>query len=173
MRSTLVCAGLLFVGLAAFAQESKNLLINPNFEEVKEGKPAGWIIGGISEGGKGSLASSEEKPHAGKRCARIQGNAEWATFVSTQIPVKKGKTYELKGFLRVNKGQAYLKIDYFQGEKYLGMTMTEAADSKDWTEQTIISELSGYPDATHLTATLVGSSGEFDASFDDLSVMEK
>src|SRR5262249_2365601 len=115
---------------------------------------------------------SGEKPHSGKRCAHITGNAEWATFVSKQIPIKAGKTYELKGFLRTAKGQAYIKLDYFKGDKYIGMPMTEASDARDWTEQTVASELSNYPEATHITATLVGA-GEFEAWFDDLSVVEK
>jgi len=167
-----------FIGsvvLCTFASfgDNKNLLTNPGFETVKDGKIDSWVVAAFSEGGKGDLQPSEEKPHSGKRCAHITGNAEWATFVSKQVPIKAGKTYELKGFLRTAKGQAYIKIDYFKGDKYIGMTMTEASDARDWTEQTVTSELSNYPEATHITATLVGAGGEFEAWFDDLSVVEK
>src|SRR5262245_56798014 len=96
--------------------EEKNLVKNPGFEEVKDGKPEGWTPGGFPEGGKGTLDSSTDKPHGGKACAHIKGTGDWGTFCSTRIPVEKGKTYALKAYVRAGKGHALVKFDYFKGD---------------------------------------------------------
>lgn len=153
--------------------EDKNLVKNPGFENVKNNKPETWGNGGFSEGGEGTLSSSTEKPKSGKSCAHIKGKGEWGTFVSARIPITKGKTYELKGFVRVVKGNAMVKFDYFKDDMFIGMTAPENVDSSDWTEVTATSELSSHPEATHITATLVGSGGEYEAYFDDVSIVEK
>lgn len=169
----LVLSVLLVHSAAGAVNEEANLVKNPGFEETKDGKPAHWGLGGFSEGGKGTLASSTEKPHSGKSCAAIKGTGEWGTFVSAKIPVEKGKTYVLKGFIRVAKGNGLIKFDYFKGDMFLGMTAPDYSESTDWTEQNVTSDLSAYPEATHLTATLVGGSGEYEAFFDDISIVEK
>lgn len=174
LRYSVILLSLFVVHIAAAAvPDDKNLVKNPGFEDVKDGKLVGWSVAGFSEGGKGTIAPSNDKPHAGKTCAHIKGTGDWGTFVSDRIPVQKGKTYELKGFVRVAKGKGYIKFDYFKGDMYIGMTMGEQSESTDWVEQTILSELSANPDATHLTATLVGGDGEYEAWFDDISIVEK
>lgn len=174
MRFGVLALSLFVVHVASGAvNEEKNLVKNPDFEAVKDGKPEGWTLGGFSEGGKGTLASSTEKPHGGKSCAHIKGSGDWGTFVSTKIPVEKGKTFTLKGYVRVVKGNALVKFDYFKGDMFLGMTSPEFSESTDWVEQTATSELSNYPEATHISATLVGGGGEYEAYFDDVSIVEK
>jgi len=174
IRLSVVILSLFIVHIASGANpDGKNLVKNPGFEETKNGKPEDWSLGGFSEGGKGVLDSSTEKPHGGKSCAHIKGTGDWGTFVSTKIPVEKGKTYMLKGYVRVAKGNGLIKFDYFKGDMYLGMTAAENSESTDWVEQTVTSELSGYPEATHLSATLVGGGGEYEACFDDISIVEK
>jgi hypothetical protein len=168
-----LCLFVIHYASAATLVEDKNLIQNPGFETVKDGKLDVWSVAGFSEGGKGTLASSTEKPHGGKQCAHIKGEAEWGTYVSNKIKVEKGKTYELKGFVRVSKGNGSIKFDYFKGDEYIGMTAAEYSESTDWVEQKLTSELSNYPEATHLTATLVGSGGEFEAFFDDIVITEK
>jgi len=159
-------------GAGTACTEEKNLVLNPGFEEVKDGKPAHWATGGISQGGKGTLAISTDKPKSGKHCARITGDAEWATFGSSRIAIAKGKKYELKGWVRTAKGQGYVKFDYYKDNEFLGMTMDQMVDSNDWTEMTITSETESHPTATHFVISLVGQ-GDFDVFFDDISVVEK
>jgi hypothetical protein len=159
-------------GKEATGQEEKNLVLNPGFEDVKDGKPAHWTTGGISQGGKGTLAISTEKPKTGKHCARITGEAEWATFGCSRIAIMKGKKYELKGWVRAVKGQGYVKFDYMKDNEFLGMTMNQMVDSNDWTEMTITSETDTHSTATHLIVSLVGQ-GDFEVYFDDISVVEK
>lgn len=170
---SVACSIALIHGACGAVLDAKNLVKNPDFEAVKDGKPENWVLGGFSEGGKGTLAISAEKPHGGKNCAHIKGSGEWGTFVSVKIPVEKGKSYELKGFVRVAKGNALVKFDYFKGDMFLGMTSPEFTESTDWVEQTVTSDLSSYPDATHFSATLVGGGGEYEAWFDDISIVEK
>jgi hypothetical protein len=157
----------------ALPVDDKNLVKNPGFEDIKNNKPESWSNGGFSEGGEGNLASSTDKPKSGKACAHIKGKGEWGTFVSAKIPVTKGKTYELKGFVRVVKGHAMVKFDYFKDDMYIGMTAPENVESSDWTEVNATSELYDFPEATHITATLVGGGGEYEAFFDDISIIEK
>lgn len=174
LRIAVLLLSVLLVHVAAGAvKEDKNLVKNPGFEETKDGKPASWNVAGFSDGGKGTLGISTEKPHGGKSCAVIKGNGEWGTYVSTMIPIQKGKTYELKGFVRVAKGTATLKFDYFNGDKYIGMSAPENTESADWVELSVTSELNNHPEATHLTATLVGAGGEYEAYFDDIVLVEK
>src|SRR5262245_53001034 len=95
--------GMLVCCTGATGLDEKNLVLNPGFEEVKDGKPAHWETGGISQGGKGTLAISTDKPKSGKHSARITGDAEWATFGSNRIAITKGKKYEPKGWVRTAK----------------------------------------------------------------------
>jgi len=147
-------------------KKAVNLIANPSFEEV-ETKPAHWVLAAVAEGGKARLSASDDNPKAGKHCIRIQGEAEWATFVSNRIPLEKGKKYVLTGWVRVKKGNGYIKIDYFDNDKYLDMTMAEPSDSSEWTKQQVETEAEKLEKATHLTATLVGT-GEFEVYFDEL-----
>lgn len=151
---------------------AKNLIANPGFEKVEGGKAVDWATAGFAEGGKGTFGVSTDKPKSGKYCAKITGDAEWGTYVSKKIPITKGKTYVLTGYVRVAKGQGMIKFDYFKGNEYIGMTAADAADGNDWVHQTVESELSSHPEATHMTATLVGL-GEYEVYFDDLVMVEK
>jgi len=168
--------GLVIVGLmplCADDQEKKpvNLVANPSFEQT-ETLPVGWSLGGIAEGGRAKLSVSEEKPKSGQRCIRITGEAEWATFVGNRIPVEKGKYYVLTGWVRVKKGTGYIKIDYFDKDKWLDMTMPEGTDSPEWIQQKVQTEADKLEKATHITATLVGA-GEFEVDFDDIVIEAK
>jgi hypothetical protein len=174
LRLAVLAVSVLMVSLASASWlDDANLIKNPGFEDVSGGKPASWGQGGFSEGGKGALATSTDKPKSGKNCGQIKGEAEWATFVSNRIPVKKDQAFELKGFVRVAKGHATIKFDYFKGTEYIGMTAADNSDSTDWTELTVTSDISSYPEATHITCTLVGGGGEYEAYFDDIIMKEK
>ena len=71
------------------------------------------------------------------------------------------------------KGNGLIKIDYFKGDMYLDMTAPDFSESTDWVEQTVTTDLAAHPEATHISATLVGGSGEYEAFFDDISIVEK
>ncbi|HMO36631.1 MAG TPA: carbohydrate binding domain-containing protein [Gemmatales bacterium] len=159
--------------LFASTREDANLIKNPGFEEANDGKLVSWRVAGFSEGGKGTLGISNNMPHGGKQCAVTKGDAEWGTYVSNRIAVKKNQTFELKGYVRVSSGHATIKFDYFKGDEYIGMTPAENSESTDWTELSVTSDLSSYPEATHITATLVAGGGEFEAYFDDIVLTEK
>lgn len=161
----LCCAGLLLV------DEKDNLIQNGGFEKTKNNQPEVWKPAGTSDGGKGTMAVSETKPKTGKYCLKIKGNAEWCCFVSNQVKVEKGKTYILTGLVRTAKGSGYIKFDYFKDGEFLGMTMNETCTSDSWTELTVTSDLEMHPTATHITATLVGTEGEFEVDFDDVSLV--
>jgi hypothetical protein len=175
MHRTLLCfiAFSALVVISARASEAtKNLVVNGNMEEVADGKPAKWVTG-ASEGGKVELRSNTENPKEGKRCLQMKGNADWAVAFSEKIPIERKKTYTLTGFTRAKSGTAYIKIDYYQGDKYLeGYTPSEEVSANTWTKLTVTSELDRHPEATHILAVAVAS-GDFDACFDDFVVTAK
>ena len=110
-----------------FAGDSANLVQNPGFEEIRDGKLVDWSLGGISDGGHAVLDASTERPKAGRYCAHLKGDAEWAAVNSSRIPVRAGKRYELRAFVRAAKGHGYVKFDYFKDNHFLGMTSDDYA----------------------------------------------
>lgn len=158
----------------ALLDGGKNLVVNPGFEEVKGGLPLYWTLGGISDGGRAKLSASSDHPKSGKHCARLRGDAEWAAASSARIPISPDKTYELRAFVRVAKGEGYVKFDYYRGDTFLGTTSDEYVKKNAWTELRFTSETQNYPTATHLSATLVGGGeGEFEVSLDEVSIVQK
>ena len=144
---------------------------NGSFENRIGDKPAQlWI--GAAEGGKIDAKISEDKPKDGKACLHLKGNAEWAVATLEKIKVDKTKTYTLTGSVRAKAGTAQIKIDYFEGDTWLGSTFGTDVTEGDWAEQSVESELGTYPAATHLTATCVGT-GEFEACYDKLVITAK
>lgn len=146
--------------------DAKNLVANGNLEAVAaDGKPAKWGLA-IVEGGKAEYASRTEKPKEGKRCLHMKGNAEWAVAFSEKVARDKKATYTLTGFARAKAGTAKIKIDYYQGDTYLGMTESDEVSADDWKDLKVVAGTDEFPEATHILACAVGF-GEFDAAFDD------
>jgi hypothetical protein len=160
--------------ILAMTVPAGNLVANAGFEEVRDGKPVQWTLGAISDGGRATFSANSEAPKSGKHCGRLRGDAEWAAVSSGRIAIRPGKRYELRAFVRTAKGEGYVKIDYFRGDTYLGMTSDEYVKKNAWTELRFSSETENHPTATHVVATLIGGGeGEFDVSFDDVSIVEK
>ena len=150
---------------------AKNLVNNGNMEEVAGGKPAKWGIA-AAEGGKIDFASSTEQPKEGKRCMLLKGSAEWGVAYSEKIPLDRKKTYVLTGFAWAKKGAARIKIDYYQGDKYLGMTESDDVNTDKWQQLKVTAEPDSFPEATHLLACAVVV-GDFEALFDDFVMTAK
>ncbi|MEX2216273.1 MAG: hypothetical protein WD768_19335 [Phycisphaeraceae bacterium] len=141
-----------------------NLLANGSFENVLGNKPGNiWI--GAAEGGKVEALSSTDKPKDGKHCLQLKGDAEWAVATLEKAKIDPKKTYTVTGYVRVKSGAGQIKLDYFNGDEWLGSTFGEDAFPGDWQEQKVESELSSYSNATHIAATCVGT-GEFEVFFD-------
>ncbi len=158
--------------LAKQAKESNNLVVNGNMEQVVDGKPAKWVAG-CSDGGKVEIHSSTEQPKEGKYCLRMKGDAEWAVAFSERIPADRTKTYVLTGYARAKSGTAYIKIDYYQRDKYLdAYTSSEEVTSDSWTKLTVTTDLGNHAGATHILAVAV-SVGKFETWFDDFVVTAK
>ena len=169
---------LVFAVAAALADDkpkadptAKNLVVNGNMEEVADGKPAKWGTA-VAEGGKIDLASSAEQPKEGKRCLLLKGSAEWGVAYSEKVPLDRKKTYVLTGFARAKRGTARIKIDYYQGDKYIGMTESDDVNADKWQQLKVVAEPGNFPEATHILACAVVV-GEFEASFDDFVMTAK
>ena len=150
---------------------AKNLVTNGSMEDVADGKPAKW--GSVAaEGGKIELASSAEQPKEGKRCMHLKGNAEWGVAYSEKVPLDRKKNYTLTGFARAKSGAAHIKIDYYQGDTFIGMTESDEVTGDKWQQLKVVAEPDKFPDATHILAAAVVT-GEFEAWFDDFVMTAK
>ena len=177
-NKTLPFAAILVLAAAASADDkpkadgtAKNLVANGNMEAVADGKPAKWGTA-VADGGKVDLASSAERPKEGKRCLLLRGNAEWAVAYSEKVPLDRTKTYTLTGFARAKSGTARIKIDYYRGDTYLGMTESDDVTADRWQQLEVVAEPDQFPEATHILACAVAV-GEFEASFDDFVMTAK
>ena len=54
------------------ANAEANLIANGGFEEVKDGKPAGWLDFWSRDMGMGEAAIESSGPHGGARCLRTR-----------------------------------------------------------------------------------------------------
>lgn len=96
-------------GAATAPQESKevvvsqNLVPNPGFEEVTEGRPVGWKTGAPRLEIAPSFARDTSVAHSGSCSLLIAGNGSAGVvgWVSAQCPgVTAGKSYELAAYVR-------------------------------------------------------------------------
>ena len=150
-----------------------NIVTNGGFEAADMGKPTGWYLA-IAEGGKAEVAVVTENVKEGKQAAKVTGEAEWAVLVSPKIAVEKGKTYTVSGYVRAPKGGGQIKIDYFDKDgKYLESTYGSGEMyGNEWQKDTVTTELSLYPGATHFAAAGVAT-GQFEVYFDGFEVTAK
>jgi hypothetical protein len=161
--------GLAVLGLsgavAALAADEKNLVSNGGFEEVKDGVPTGWISV-CSEGGSVTHTAVAEDAKEGKYCLHVKSKGEWAVAASPKVALDRTKTYTLTGFARAKSGKVSIKIDYYNGDEYLGHTESDEVSKNEWTSLKVGSQLDSYKDATHiLVAGVIQGDGEgfFDA----------
>lgn len=157
--------------VSAAAPPPGNLLTNGSMESVVADKVAHYYVG-TSEGGKVTARWSADNPKDGWYCLNLKGNSEWAVAVHERVKFEKGKRYTLTGWARARNGTAQIKFDYFEGDKYLGMTGSDDVNSSEWQQRTVFAQPSEFPNATHISATAVGL-GEMDCYFDGLVLMAK
>ena len=91
---------------------------------------------------------------------------------SEKVPLDRKKTYTLTGFARAKSGTAKIKIDYYQGDMFLGLTESDEVTTDKWQQLKVVAEPGKFPEATHILACAVAC-GEFEASFDDFVMTAK
>lgn len=103
---------------------------------------------------------------------QLRGNCRWAVVSRRdKIAVAPGRSYVLTGFARRERGEAMIKIDYYQETKHLGSTYSKPAGGA-WEELAAESQLAKYPQATHLGVAAVGR-GNVEAQFRDLELKQR
>jgi len=156
--------------MATIKGDADNLALNGTFETIAGSKPVGWIVV-TSEGGKAQIAASRKQKKNGWYSLAFKGNSEWAVAVAQRVAYDKNKSYTLTGQVKIAAGEATIKIDYFNGDEYLGSDYSNQPFGSDWEELSV--ESSGdYDTATHISAVAVGQ-GEFEAFFDDMVLKAK
>ena len=158
--------------LAAAADQKENLLPNGSFEQVQAGVPVAWIY--ATEGGDpAEFRIIQQEPKDGRNVLRIAGNVTWAVAISThRIPADPQQRYTLTGYVRVPRGQALIKFDYFKDDQHLGHTLQPGQivqAGNEWTRISVRSETELHPTATHLLVT-VAILGNAEGHFDALNV---
>jgi len=87
MTRVLMSVALLVVATLAWPQE----LHNPGFEEVADGRPAGWALGGGAE-----LLADAAIAHSGERCVK----GRFDDGIAQRIAVQGGLAYRISGWIR-------------------------------------------------------------------------
>jgi len=70
---------------------AQNLLQSPGFEELSDGKPAGWTLSGGAE-----TVADAAVAHSGQRC----GKARFDDGVAQQVAIDGGSAYRISGWIR-------------------------------------------------------------------------
>lgn len=118
---------------------------------------------------------SDKNPANGRYCLRMKAVADWATTTLWPINYDAGKVYTLTGKVRVNKGRASLRIDFYKdGNRtdLLGSKTIDATESKDWQSMKVDTTDNTFPAATHITATAI-CHGDAEAFFDQMVLLAK
>jgi hypothetical protein len=170
LRAALVALCLTWAAGAPGADD-KNLVPNGNFEDVKDGLPAGWFSV-CSEGGSVTHKAVAEGAKEGKYCLHVKSKGEWAVAGSPKVTLDRTKTYTLTGFARAKSGTVTIKIDYYKDDELLGYSESDEATKNEWTSLKVASELDKYKEATHiLIAGVIHDDGE--ALFDGFVLTAK
>lgn len=98
-----------------FAEGAINIFPNGGFEEVGEnGSAKGWRA--YKNAWQGPAEVSEEDPHGGKKCLKIETNESGYPWACMIVPdVEPGATYNISGWIKtnVNEGSPALKFEYY------------------------------------------------------------
>jgi hypothetical protein len=151
--------------MIVYKADPNNLAGNGGFETVAGDKPIGWSVV-TSEGDKAAITVSKKHKKQGFYGLGFKGEAEWAVAVASRVPFDKSKSYSLSSQVKSVAGDAGIKIDYFNGDEYLGSDYSQQPISGDW-EELSVSSSGEYENATHLSAVAIGQ-GKFEAYFDDM-----
>lgn len=115
----------------------------------------------------------EARREDGSSVLQLRGNCRWAVVSKRdKIPVASARSYVLTGFARRERGEAMIKIDYYQGKEHLGSTYSEPAGGA-WEELSAESQLANYPQATHLGVAAVGRGKKVEAQFHGLELKQE
>ncbi len=138
--------------LVVGAAGGQNFLPNPSFEDLEDGKPAGWhsrVWGGEAEFGVA------ESGHSGGRSVVMRSEKGADTTWSIEIPVKPFSTYRLSGWLKTENVKATTgegALFNLHGMPY----KTEAfTGTHDWTRVALTFE-TGEQDSVLLNCLLGG-----------------
>lgn len=113
-----------------------------------------------------------ESPHSGKSSVRIEGARGWCCLASeTPIP-GTAKFVCFRGYVRAQKGEGHLQIDYVRNGVTFGNTRSGEIKADEWTfvSVTFDRELAARANQIVTTIAAADPGGEFSADFDDLEV---
>jgi hypothetical protein len=150
---------------------SVNLLSNGNMECLLGEKVAGYWTGS-NEGGKYEWSASAVNPKEGRSCLHVKGSGEWSGADCEKIKREKGKTYTLTGWVRVQSGEAHIKLNGLKDDHWLDHVISENVSGHAWQQLTVTLDPASLPEATYLSACVAGL-GDADVDFDDLVLTAK
>jgi len=117
-----------------------NLLPNPSFEVVRNGKPEGWSIRTYS--GEGDHVSATGEARTGKRSLRISSEAGADTSWFARVKVKPGTDYRLTGWVKtaglLGARGAQMNAHEVQGQPRGSRTNAYNRGTKEWKRVEVI-----------------------------------
>lgn len=161
-------------GFEVAADESqKNLLPNPGFEEVVDGRPAGWPELRRYSGASADSVTvrSSDQGRNGSRCLEIRCDDAVDFGLATNVRLEPGSRYRLSGWVRTegartNRGAPGMMLNVHAGPHTRGLR-----GDTDWTELSV--EFDAWQNR-HLIHCLFGGYGGARgvAFYDDLSLVK-
>lgn len=147
-----MCVG----GTRAMSEEQKmigeNSIPNPSFEEVVDGKPAGWNA--RKESGRGRLDYVTEGRDGG-RCALMESEQGGDQALEAAVPVKPFSTYRLSGWIRTEDVVGKTGRGAFIGVAGKDVQTPALTGTNDWTRVEILFD-TGKADTQYIQCVLGG-----------------
>ncbi len=129
--------GLFVADVADVPCQEQELLPNPGFEKMAEGRPTDWAFGA-------EWSADRESPHSGKACMRvvIPGTEKrTSSSLAAELSVKPNTPYRAAIWMRTKGGAPHLYIEQYDAEgkqrpTHPQITVSHARYNSDWFQLT-------------------------------------
>ena len=141
--------------VATGANAGTNVLVNPGFEEGREGIPAGWSPYG---GGRVEQVAGG-KPHGGRNCVRLEGGGEFQMLYQWTDGAVPGGLYAASVWVKAGEGSGAgaVKIEFMDAAGTKRQTQFAIDAPRDWRRMEF-SQVAP-PDTVRAGLTLVAGAG--------------
>ena len=152
-----------------FVHDADNLASYGTTERGVGTTALGWELF-HPEGSPPAVAgSTPTAAHTGRAGLRLAKATEYAVYAHDPVELDRTMKYVLTGWVRCRTGRATIKIDFKQGDEWLGQQPADYAPADgQWRELRVEVDPGLYPNATEIAAAVAIEGADADADFDDL-----
>jgi len=119
-------------------------LTNPGFEDVVNGKPAGWVM----DGPAGKITADSSVKHSGASSLKVSGLGRGANqaYAKQTLKVTPFQYYRVTVWVKTKgmraEGESYINVHNSEGTRHLSYTNLEVKEDEDWTKhETVFNSL--------------------------------